>query len=125
MRSQLEGRRILSWIDNEAVRACAIKASSPSKTMRSLSRVLADLEALWPVYSWVERVCSCSNPGDLPSRNRMSEALQRYNVEDGGTIDASDQLVSALLQLVDRPCSVALLSRGAHQPEQQSNIPDD
>ena len=112
MRSQFEGRRILSWIDNEAARACAIKATSPSKTMRSLARALADMEALWPVYSWVERVCSYSNPGDLPSRNRLSEAVIRYNVEDGGTLSASTHLTSAVLQLADRPYSVALLSNG-------------
>ena len=88
-RAKLENRRVISWIDNEAARACAIKASSPSRTMRSLTRLLADMEVLWPVYSWIERVPSFSNPGDLPSRDRLAEAITRYNVQDGGTIDAS------------------------------------
>ena len=63
-RWKLENRRLISWVDNEAARISAIKASSPSRTMRALTRLLADMEVLWPVYSWVERVCSFSNPGD-------------------------------------------------------------
>ena len=55
-REKLVNRRVIAWIDNEAARASAIKATSPSETMRALTRLLADLETVWPLYSWTERV---------------------------------------------------------------------
>lgn len=111
-RWKLENRRLISWVDNEAARISAIKASSPSRTMRALTRLLADMEVLWPVYSWVERVCSFSNPGDLPSRNKLSEAMQRFQVTDGGVIDVADDLADIVLRLFKQPFSPALLQRG-------------
>ena len=51
-------RQLICWIDNEAARACAIKASSPAPTMRALTRVLHML-CLWhPTQTWYEQVCS-------------------------------------------------------------------
>ena len=47
----LSGRRIVAWRDNEAV-----KASSPSSTMRALARVIGDLEVSFPSMTWCERV---------------------------------------------------------------------
>ena len=52
------GRRIVAWIDNEAARACTIKASSPSPTMRALARVIGDLEVSFPSMTWYERLGS-------------------------------------------------------------------
>lgn len=111
-RWKLEGRRLISWVDNEAARISAIKASSPSRTMRALTRILADMEVLWPVYSWIERVCSFSNPGDLPSRNRLKEAMQRFQVTDGGVIDVTKDLAHVILGLYKQPFCTALLQRG-------------
>ena len=38
-RERLCNCRVIAWIDNEAARACAIKANSPSPTMRALARM--------------------------------------------------------------------------------------
>ena len=39
-------------IDIESERICAIKANSPSKTMRALTRTLADNEISLPHFQW-------------------------------------------------------------------------
>ena len=51
-------RRVIVWIVNEADRACAIKADSPSPTMRALARILGDIDVSFPTMSWSETVCS-------------------------------------------------------------------
>eukprot|EP00435_Cladocopium_sp_Y103_P027136 s1919_g6.t1 len=102
-REKLLNRRVLEWIDNESARMSAIKANSPSGTMRSLTRLLADIEVCWPAFSWIERVCSFSNPGDLPSRNKVAEAVAKYHLVDGGTLDASAELSHLVLLLFQKP----------------------
>ena len=119
-RERLENRRLISWIDNEAARVCAIKASSPSPTMRALTRALADMEVAWPVFAWAERVCSFSNPGDLPSRHKLNEAMRRFNVSDGGVVDVTAELASTIIGLHERPFSAALLFNRGTTPEQQT-----
>ena len=119
-RERLESRRLISWIDNEAARVCAIKASSPSPTMRALTRALADMEVAWPVFAWTERVCLFSNPGDLPSRHKLSEAMRRFNVSDGGIVDATAELATTIVGLHERPFSAALLFHRGTTPEHQA-----
>jgi len=51
LRKLLHGRRVIMWIDNEAVRVRAIKSNSPSVPMKVLARILADLEINWPSFS--------------------------------------------------------------------------
>ena len=119
-RERLESRRLISWIDNEAARVCAIKASSPSPTMRALTRALSDMEVAWPVFAWTERVCSFSNPGDLPSRHKLSEAMRRFNVSDGGIVDATAELATTIVGLHERPFSAALLFHRGTTPEHQA-----
>ena len=55
-------RRVIAWIDNEAARAAFVKCTSPSLTLASMCRVHCDMEGRWPTMTWVERVCSYSNP---------------------------------------------------------------
>ena len=102
-RDHLQNRRVIEWIDNESARISSIKANSHSPTMRSLSRMLADLDLRYPAFPWTERVCSYSNPADLPSRNRLKEAMKRYCLDDGGVIKAPADLVNALIQFHRSP----------------------
>ena len=113
-REFLAGRRVIEWIDNEAARVCAIKANSPSVTMKAMTRLMAHIELKWPSFSWTERVCSHSNPADLPSRDRMAEALQRYNLSEGGTIDVTSDLANCLLELHFSPYQAALSIPGVN-----------
>ena len=106
-RERLLNRRVIEWIDNEAARVSVIKANSSSSTMRSLSRVMADIDLKWPTFSWTERVCSYSNPADLPSRDRLQEALEKYNLENGGVLEASTELVNFIMQLHQCPYDAA------------------
>ena len=112
LRKQLHGRRVIEWIDNEAARVCAIKANSPSISMKVLARLLADLELHWPTCSWTERVCSFSNPSDLPSRGKLEEALHKYNLTDGGILDASTDMADLVLELHQSPYNTALQKLG-------------
>ena len=107
-------RRGIAWIDNEAARACAIKANSPSPTMKSLARVLSDIDESFPTMSWFERVCSFSNPADLPSSGRIAEAVTLYNLTDAGILSCDDEFVGRLLQLTHDPYQVAPTQSGAN-----------
>jgi len=98
-RHDLCGRRVIAWIDNEAARACAIKANSASSTMKVMSRILADIEVQFPNMSWYERVCSFANPSDLPSRGKFHEAAVEYGISNGGSLEADRQLVDEVIRL--------------------------
>ena len=111
-RQKFMERRIISWIDNESARICAIKANSPSRTMKALTRALADIETLWPHFQWIERVCSFSNPGDLPSRGKLEEAAERFAAKGIGTLDVSRDLEDVVIRLHDNPFDAALLNWG-------------
>ena len=112
LRKQLHGRCVIEWIDNEAARVCTIKANSPSISMKVLARLLADLELHWPTFSWIERVCSFSNPSDWPSRGTLEEALHKYNLTDGGILDASIDMADLVLDLHQSPYNTALQKLG-------------
>jgi len=85
--------------------------------MKVLARLMAELELQWPTFSWTERVCSFSNPSDLPSRGKLEEALVRYDLNDGGTLDASGELEDLVLDLHKSPYKAALSNLGT-PPEQ-------
>ena len=114
LRKLLCHRRVIAWIDNEAARACAIKANSPSPTMKSLARILSDIDVSFPTMSWFERVCSFSNPADLPSRGRIAEAVALYDLTDAGILSCDDDFVGRLLQLTHDPYQVAPTTSGAN-----------
>ena len=74
---------------------------------------MADIEIRWPTASWTERVCSFSNPADLPSRGKLAEALLRYNLVDGKLLDASNDFTEIVIQLLHSPCKAAPPELGA------------
>ena len=106
-KEHLSNRRVIEWIDNESARVSLIKANSNSATMRALTRAMADIDLKWPTFSWTERVCSYSNPADLPSRDRLQEALNRYHLADGGIIEAPPDLVQTIIRLHKFPYDAA------------------
>ena len=106
-------KRVIAFIDNEAARICAIKATSPSSTMRAMARIFGDLEMFWPCYFWVERVCSFSNPSDLPSRDKLDVALCDYDLTDGGTLEVPNILLEEVLSLLEDSYNPALKLQGA------------
>lgn len=116
-RKIFHNRFIVEWIDNEAARISCIKANSPSATMRSLTRMLAFLELKWPMLAWTERVCSFSNPADLPSRDRKAEAMSKYDLKDGGNMDTPSDVVEALIRLFHFPYQQPALQEMGEQTE--------
>ena len=113
-RERLCNRRVIAWIDNEAARACAIKAKSPSPTMRALARILGDIDASFPTMSWFERVCSFSSPADLPSRGKIQDVVSSYGLIDSGMLSGDQELLDRVLQLTHGPYQVASTTSGAN-----------
>ena len=113
-RERLCNRRIIAWIDNEAARACAIKANSPSPTMKAMARILGDIDVTFPTMSWFERVCSFSNPADLPSSGKVMDAVSSYGLTDCGTLIGDQELLDRVLQLTHDPYHVASTTSGAN-----------
>ena len=77
-RDVLLNRLGIAWIDNEAARYVAIKGSSDSFSLMSMSRVLQQVELEKPSSVWLERVCSFSNPNDMPSRKQTKQAAELF-----------------------------------------------
>ena len=111
-RRDLCGRRVIAWIDNEAARACAIKANSALSTMKVMPRIVADIEVQFPNMSWYERVCSFSNPSNLPSRGKLHEAAVENGISNAGSLEADRQLVDEVIRLSHNPYQPAVLNVG-------------
>jgi hypothetical protein len=80
-RDLLKDRRTLWWVDNEAARFSTIKGLSPSVTMRTLVREFYSLDLSHPMFSWIERVPSFSNPADGPSRSAPEQIMALLGVD--------------------------------------------
>ena len=71
LRRQLDGKKIILFVDNEA--ACAALTSGAAKNRCALLLVYT----LWSIVAqcdlklWIERAPSAQNPADLPSRGRQ------------------------------------------------------
>lgn len=113
LRHCLLHRKCIFWIDNEAARACAIKANSDSPSMKAITRLLAEIDAALPSMIWIERVCSFSNPSDLPSRNKLKEAMEEYGLSNGGHLE-DEPVARALLKLHSSPYKDAQLNWGTN-----------
>lgn len=83
-RHLLHGRRAILFIDNEPCRYCLIKGRSPSDPLFRMAHACSCLEGAMPCYLWYERIASYCNPADLPSRRKVAEACQRWNLDFGG-----------------------------------------
>ena len=52
-----------------------------------------------PSSVWLERVCSFSNPGDMPSRKQTKEAAQLFKASECGVLRVPTPLTDAILTL--------------------------
>lgn len=102
--SSLMDRRSLWWVDNNAARFTLIKGVSPSLTLRDLAREFYAVDALYPSYSWIERVPSYSNPSDAPSRGQPQIACALVGISQHEIFEHPSDLLKKLLtpQLVDK-----------------------
>eukprot|EP00435_Cladocopium_sp_Y103_P042429 s357_g11.t1 len=102
-RGALLNRLGIAWIDNEAARFVAIKGSSDSFSLMSMSRVLQQVELEMPSSVWLERVCSFSNPSDMPSRKQVAMAAKLFQATPCGVLRVPDFLIDAILTLHQEP----------------------
>eukprot|EP00435_Cladocopium_sp_Y103_P013271 s3625_g3.t1 len=74
-RQDLHNRLGIAWIDNESARFVAIKGSSDSFSLMSMSRVLQQVELEAPSSVWLERPCNSSTAkrGGLPTMAEESD----------------------------------------------------
>ena len=95
----LTNRLVVAWLDNEAARFACIKGTSDSFSLQVLARVLQQLEIESPTVSWFERVCSFSNPSDMPSRHRVSDAAHSLGFKIAGPVKVSEEVLEAIFVL--------------------------
>lgn len=92
----LQRRRVLLFVDNNAIKEAIVKSSSQSL---SLFVLLAELSRLWGANEclcWVSRVPSKSNIADFPSRHRAEEAAKLINGSVGPALSAPHAFVEAV-----------------------------
>ena len=105
----------VAWIDNEAARFVAIKGTSDSFSMMSMSRVLQQVELEMPSSVWLERVSSYSNPSDMPSRKQVAAAARLFGATPCGVYEVPNILVEAILNLHKEPyASLNALTQGVN-----------
>ena len=91
-------RRVIYWLDNDAARAVIIKGTSGSLTMHRMAMCIATIEMRAPSFGWVERVPSCSNISDGPSRGESDEACELVGVSTPTTFEEIGELLAALAE---------------------------
>ena len=70
------GRRVISFIDNDAARYSLINANSSSETVGDLLMINCVLDSTHDLSCWYERVASDSNIADAPSRLDFKELIE-------------------------------------------------
>lgn len=114
-RRRLHNKIGIAWIDNEAARFVAIKGSSGSFTMFAMSRTLQQLELEMPSSVWLERVCSYSNPSDMPSRDQVHQAAILFRADERGVLEVPEHIVDAILLIHRDPyASLNALTTGVN-----------
>ena len=103
MRHLLHQRRLILFIDNEPCRYALIKGRSPSDPLFRMAHACSCIEAATACYVWYERVCSYSNPADLPSRRKHMEACEKWSLEYKGDIALPAELLSSIVDGIAFP----------------------
>ena len=85
-------RRILLFVDNNAIRDSVSKGTSKSLSVLVL---LSEIHRIWTEIQclcWVSRVPSLSNVSDLPSRGKANQAAAVIGGTNGKPLDPSPRL---------------------------------
>ena len=89
-------RRALFFIDNDATRHAFIKCTSQSRSMQALAFMFYNLSNC--CKPWFARVPSESNPADLPSRGKASEAASIFNCTYAGELKLSQDVLNLVVK---------------------------
>ena len=79
-RGSIKGRRVISFIDNDAARFSIINSNSSSDSAADMLMINCVLDTELDLSCWYERVASESNLGDLPSRLSFKELKEMGSV---------------------------------------------
>ena len=110
----LTNRLVVACLD-EAMRFACIQGTSESFSLQVLARVLQQLEIESPTVSWFERVCSFSNPSEVPSRHGAPEARHSLGLKEACAVEVSEEVLKAIVLLhtaMYTPLQVPLLKGG-------------
>ena len=75
---QLEGKRVIVFLDNESAKCACVKGWSPAKASNDILRAIGLMEAIFPSWTWFTRVPSPSNPADAASRLCLDEVVRGF-----------------------------------------------
>ena len=93
---RFHNRRVVVFIDNNAVRDALIKGSSPLCDLFCMLALCSYYISSNSICSWFTRVASDSNPGDDPSRGRAKEMAELIGAELATSLEAPESLVSSI-----------------------------
>ena len=77
------------FVDNEATKACMIRAYSPNEDLAAICEVACAEEVRQRSLLYWERVASAANPSDAPSRGRRPQALRGLPLPLRSTFDTA------------------------------------
>ena len=89
-------RRMIFYIDNNAVRDALIKGSSPVCDLFNMLSLCSYFISRSHLGAWFTRVASSSNPADAPSRGEERMIADQLGAELCGPLEPSDELVHSL-----------------------------
>ena len=72
-KEELDGKRVIYFVDNQGTLDACIKGYSRVESMRRLLLELEQIDSSRPAIPWFARVPSASNIADLPSRGRWRQ----------------------------------------------------
>ena len=93
---RFHNRRVVVFIDNNAVRDALIKGSSPLCDLFCMLALCSYYISSNSICSWFTRVASDSNPGDDPSRGRAKEMAELIGAELATSLEAHESLVNSI-----------------------------
>ena len=95
--SEIAGRRLLIFVDNNGVRDSLIKGSTPVPNLFSMLALIAGLLSSLDITPWYTRVASKSNPADGPSRGEAELTAREIGAKVEPPLTMPHWIVQALL----------------------------
>ena len=95
--ASMSGRRVIFYIDNNAVRDALIKGVSPNVDMFCMLAFNSLQISIHSLSVWYTRISSASNPGDAPSRDQAEEMARRLGASLCEPLPVPGELADALL----------------------------
>ena len=90
-------RRMIFYIDNNAVRDALIKGSSPVCDLFGMLSLCSYFISRSHLSAWFTRVASLSNPADAPSRGEEGMIANQLEAELVNPLEPSSELVDSLI----------------------------